>query len=215
MTNLSLLPAMLVAALAAGTLTVAGSLVGIRLFPEFRSREQKIGEYRRDAVSAAVAGSSRLACVVGPSMLVGLTVVLVLAAVHWPADRSRLGYVLAICWAEWLLGFLDDLRKSRGIGLGERIRLLVHLAIAVAAALAYLGLGLSGSVGFWQQVGSAVVVAVALLYMVLAAGFSDGVDGLSSSLTTLSCLGFAILGLLWGNHALGVGAGAGVGMAAG
>jgi UDP-N-acetylmuramyl pentapeptide phosphotransferase/UDP-N-acetylglucosamine-1-phosphate transferase len=213
--NVSLLAASLLAASISGLLTVVLSLAGIRLFPEFRSREQKAGEYRRDTVSAARAGSSRLACVVGPAMLVGFTVVLAATAYWWPADRSRIGYILAICWAEWSLGFLDDLRKSRGMGLGERIRLVVHVAIAVAAAVSYVALGFGGSAGFWQQWGSAIVVGIALLYMVLAAGFSDGVDGLTSSLMALSCAAYAVLGLLWGSHALGMSAGAGFGIAAG
>jgi UDP-N-acetylmuramyl pentapeptide phosphotransferase/UDP-N-acetylglucosamine-1-phosphate transferase len=215
MTELGLLPAMALAAIAPLLLTWGGSLLGLRLFPNFRSREQKAGEYRRDAVPAAVAGSSRLPCVVGPAMLLGLTVSLVAAMAWLPAERARFAYMLALCWAEWLLGFLDDLRKSRGMGLGERVRLLVHLAIAVAAAVAFVRLGFAGAVGVWQQVGSAVVVVVALLYVVLAAGFSDGVDGLTSGLTALTCLGLAILGEIWADQALGVAAGAASGMAVG
>ncbi len=215
MAHSGLLATVTVAAVCVALLTVAASAAGLRLFPNFRSREQKTGEYRRDTVSAAAASSSRLPCVVGPAMLIGLTVVLAVAAVRWPADRSRLGYVLALCWAEWLLGWLDDLRKARGMGLGERVRLLAHAAIAVAAALAYVRLGFAGSVGFWQQLGSALVVLVALLYLVLSAGFSDGVDGLTSGLTVLPCLGFTLLGVVWGDHALGIGAGAATGMALG
>lgn len=215
MAELDLLPAMVLAAIVSFLLTWGGSLIGLRLFPNFRSREQKAGEYRRDAVPAAVAGTSRLACVVGPAMLLGLTVILLTAMLRLPGDRPRLAYVLTLCWVEWLLGFLDDLRKSRGMGLGERVRLLVHITIAIAAAIAFVRLGFAGPVGAWQQLGSAIVVVVALLYVVLAAGFSDGVDGLTSGLTTLTCLGFAVLGLLWTDHALGVGAGAASGIAAG
>jgi UDP-N-acetylmuramyl pentapeptide phosphotransferase/UDP-N-acetylglucosamine-1-phosphate transferase len=215
MTDGNLLAAAVTAAVVAALVTWALSLVGLRLFPDFRSREQKSGEYRRDTVSAAAAVSTRLPCVVGPAMLLGLTVAVLAATLRWPDDRARLGYVLALCWAEWLLGWLDDLRKSRGVGLGERIRLLAHTAIAIAAAVAYLRLGFAGSVGFWQQVGSAIVVLIAWLYMVLSAGFSDGVDGLTSGLTFLPCLGFAFLGVVWGNYNLGLGAGAATGMAAG
>jgi UDP-N-acetylmuramyl pentapeptide phosphotransferase/UDP-N-acetylglucosamine-1-phosphate transferase len=215
MTELGPLPTVALATIVPFLLTWGGSVIGLRLFPNFRSREQKAGEYRRDTVSAAVAGSSRLPCVVGPAMLLGLTAPLVAAMAWLPADRARLAYVLTLCWAEWLLGFLDDLRKSRGMGLGERVRLLVHVAIAIAAAVAFVRLGFAGDVSVWQQLGSAVVVVVALLYVVLAAGFSDGVDGLTSGLTALTGLGLAILGWIWANHVLGVEAGAATGMAAG
>jgi UDP-N-acetylmuramyl pentapeptide phosphotransferase/UDP-N-acetylglucosamine-1-phosphate transferase len=215
MTSGDLLAAAFAAAVGAALVTWALSLLGLRLFPDFRSREQKSGEYRRDVVSPTAAVPTRLPCVVGPAMLLGLTAALAAAAIYWPDARARLGYVLALCWAEWLLGWLDDLRKSRGVGLGEHIRLLAHTAIAIAAAVAYVRLGFAGPVGIWQQVGSAVVVLIAWLYMVLSAGFSDGVDGLTSGLTFLPCLAFAVLGLAWGNQSLGIGAGAAVGMAAG
>jgi UDP-N-acetylmuramyl pentapeptide phosphotransferase/UDP-N-acetylglucosamine-1-phosphate transferase len=203
------------AALGAALLTWLSSLVGLRLFPNFRSREQKPGEYRRDAVSAAVAGTSRQPCVVGPAMLVALTLVLTVVIVLRPTTGPRIGYLLALCWAEWLLGWVDDWRKSHGLGLGERVRLAAHALIALAAAAAYLRLGFAGPAGIWGQAGSALLVVATILYLVLSAGFSDGIDGLTSGLTLLPCLAFAVLGGVWGLHPLGLSAGAATGIAAG
>lgn len=204
------------AALFAALVTALVGLLLLRLFPNFRSREQKSGEYRRDVVAAAKAGSSRLSAVVGPAMLLGLAAAIIPCAAYWPSAAPRLGYLLALCALEWLLGWLDDLRKARrGLGLGERSRLLAHGAIALLAGGGYIGLGFAGAAGFWGQLGAFVVVVIAFMYLVLSAGFSDGVDGLTASLTALSALAFGVLGVLAGRAALGLGAGATLGMALG
>lgn len=215
MPDISLTLSMFGVALAAAALTGLGGVIGLRLFPNFRSREHKAGEYRRDTVSATVAGTSRQPCVVGPAMLLALTLVLAVAIVLRPSAGPRIGYLLALCWAEWLLGWVDDWRKSRGVGLGERIRLVAHALIALAAAAAYLRLGFAGPVGIWSQLGSALLVVATILYLVLSAGFSDGIDGLTSGLTLLPCLAFAVLGAVWGLQPLGLSAGAATGIAAG
>ncbi len=203
------------AACAAGLLTVLASEAGLRLFPDFRSREQKSGEYRRDVTTAAAAGSSRLPSVVGPAMLLALTVVVLAAAWVWRAGAPSMLYLLGLCWLETLLGWLDDLRKSRGQGLSERSRLAAHLAIAVLAAVFYAVLGFGRHASVAGQIVAAVIVGVAFLYIVLSAGFSDGVDGLTVSLTGITGLAYVVLGVWWSAEALGLTAGAVAGVALG
>lgn len=205
----------LIAAVGAGLLTWVGSLVGLRLFPEFRSREQKSGEYRRDAVSAAAAGRFRLPCVVGPAMFLALATVLIGASVRFPADAPRLLYVLGLSGAEWFLGWLDDLKKARGLGLSERLRLAAHGVIALGAAVAYVRLGFAGHGDFWTQLGSALIVMLAILYVTLSAGFSDGVEGLTAGMAALSGLSYAVLAGIWGIVALSIAAAATCGAAGG
>ncbi len=174
-----------------------GGLLALHLFPDFRSRENKSGEYRRD-VHLPIHVNYRLPSVLGPVIaLCGVSLFLV-AAFSMPALRRPLLVITSVLLAEGVLGWIDDLWKSRGAGLSERVRLGAQgvIFIGVASGLFWSRAPLAqGSLGGLFS----VIGAVVFVLIVLSTGFSDGIDGLTSSLALLSGIGLVGIGIFTGS----------------
>src|SRR5690242_11049089 len=115
-----------------------GSLVGLALFPWFRSGEKKEGHFRPDQSTGnyriekgrglrrariALASTSELPIVGGPAMLLGVAVAGVAAgfALGFGFEQwELLGILLAAMLGYGLVGFYDDWQKvHRGVGISE------------------------------------------------------------------------------------------------
>ncbi|MCL4545039.1 MAG: hypothetical protein M1118_10665 [Chloroflexi bacterium] len=173
-------------------LTALGAEVGLRLFPGFRSIENKSGEYRRDTPSNP-RQSSRLPSVIGPVLTLIVPGLLLLTATRDVSHRGPLMLCAVVAFVEGTLGWLDDFSKSRGEGLSEGIRLAAQGAVSVLVAA---GLVATGAVSVQSASGVIQLLADVALFVlaVLSTGFADGVDGLVSSFGVISGCGFVLLG---------------------
>jgi UDP-N-acetylmuramyl pentapeptide phosphotransferase/UDP-N-acetylglucosamine-1-phosphate transferase len=176
-------------------LTALGTYLAIRLFPGFRSAEQKIGEYRLDA-PARPSTSMRLPAVGGPCMLLALVVSMAVAAMVMPSALVVGLPTVALCVALGGLGWLDDLMKSRGQGLPEHAKLGVFWLIAGAWATWYAGWSLPPDYAGLARVGWCILALITILWTTLSTGFSDGVDGLTAGVSAIASAPLVVI-LLW------------------
>lgn len=174
-----------------------GGLLALRLFPDFRSRENKSGEYRHDAHFPTQV-NYRLPSVLGPVVTLCGASLFLASAFYIPVLRRPLLVIASVLLAEGVLGWVDDVWKSRGAGLSERVRLGAQgiIFIGVASGLFWSQAPLAqGSLGKLFS----VIGAVIFVLIVLSTGFSDGIDGLTGSLTFLSGIGFVGIGIFTGS----------------
>ena len=177
-------------------LVVALTPLALALFPGFRSRETKPGTSQ---VAFATRASSRLPLVGGPVLVLALVGgVVALAAL--PAGDAPL-WPLAAVAGFFIFGSLDDLAKARrgqGIGEGPYFALITLLSIFAAALLVNRGayaagpgspFALATHVGADAHLPLSAWYFVLILGTTLAAGFSDGMDGLTAGSTTILMAG--------------------------
>jgi UDP-N-acetylmuramyl pentapeptide phosphotransferase/UDP-N-acetylglucosamine-1-phosphate transferase len=178
-----------VAAIAAGA--------GLRLFPGFRSHESKSGTYRPGAAPTA---SSRLPLVGGPAILIAIGAGGIAAVIAGQGAALLMSLLAGLPF--FAIGFADDLKKAvRGHGFGDGRSMLLAAGAATIAAIVYtlapaaespfglrhwVGPGAFGDVvfGFWAF--------VLFLVVAVSTGISDGVDGLTSGLSTIAAVGIAL-----------------------
>ena len=172
-------------------LTAALTPVALALFPRFRSRESKP---QSSQVAFATRTSSRLPLVGGPilALAIAMGVLFHPDAPLWP---------LAAIAGFFAFGLIDDLAKTlRGRGIGEGLYFAVIVLLSIAAALLILGrdshhLGTLTPFALATHVGTDAVVTLGVWYVVLilgttlAAGFSDGMDGLTAGAATILMTG--------------------------
>lgn len=172
-------------------LTAALTPVALALFPRFRSRESKP---RASQVTFATRTSSRLPLVGGPVLALALSIGVIFHpdAPLWP---------LAAVAGFFAFGLMDDLAKTlRGRGIGEGIYFLVITLLAIAASTLILSrdlhsLGTLTPFALATHVGTDAPLPLGVWYMVLilgtalAAGFSDGMDGLTAGAATILMTG--------------------------
>ena len=132
-----------------------GSLVGLALFPWFRSGEKKEGHFRPDQSTGsyrvekgrglrrarvALASTSELPIIGGPAMLLGVAVAGVAAgfALGFGFEQwELLGILLAAMLGYGLVGFYDDWQKvHRGVGISELRKAIGVVTVSLAAAIA-------------------------------------------------------------------------------
>lgn len=178
-----------VAAIAAGA--------GLKLFPGFRSRESKSGTYR-PGVAPTV--SSRLPLVGGPAILIAIGAGGIAAVI---AGQGTVILMILLAGVPFFaIGFADDLKKAaRGRGFGDgRSFFLAAGAAAIAAIVYTLAPVAESPFGLRHWVGAGAFGDVVfglwafLLFLVVAVstGISDGVDGLTSGLSTIAAVGIAL-----------------------
>ncbi len=172
-------------------LTTALTPMALALFPRFRSRESKP---QTSQVAFATRTSSRLPLVGGPILALALAIGVLFhpEAPLWP---------LAAVAGFFAFGFIDDLAKTlRGRGIGEGLYFAVIVLLSIAAAILILSrdshqLGTLTPFALATHVGTDAVVPLGLWYVVLilgtalAAGFSDGMDGLTAGSATILMAG--------------------------
>ncbi len=173
--------------------------VALWRFPEFRSREAKVGEYRRDVVTAARAASSRLPSILGPSVLLATTVALTFGLRDSRVHEEVVILTLVLVWAETGVGWADDWQKSRGAGLSERVRLLAHCAVTVVAVVGAWQIGPYAASSFIEHALTSLAAGALFLFLVLSTGFTDGVDGLTNTLAVLGAAALIVWSLIHGN----------------
>lgn len=116
-----------------------------------------------------------------------------------------LGLIMSLAFG--MVGFVDDyikVVKKRNMGLNAKQKMIMQLFIAV---LYLAGLWVAGErstlvfVPFWgvANLGYAYypLVVLGIVYMVNVVNISDGIDGLCSSLTFVTSLGFLAIATLW------------------
>jgi phospho-N-acetylmuramoyl-pentapeptide-transferase len=164
-----------------------------RSFLWFRSRERKEGKERIHRFfpkpKRPLGG--------GVAMLSAVTVV-VLACGHFaPAGWIHTALpLLLVVWAFGLIGLADDLRKMRGLGLGERQKFGLQI-LAAAGYAVYLRLSGHGAVNLpfatepvnfgWLYVPFAVIV---LTGAANAVNLTDGMDGLAAGSVALATFAY-------------------------
>ena len=172
-------------------LTTALTPMALALFPRFRSRESKP---QTSQVAFATRTSSRLPLVGGPILALAIAIGVLFHpdAPLWP---------LAAVAGFFAFGFIDDLAKTlRGRGIGEGLYFAVILLLSIAAASFILSrdshqLGTLTPFALATHVGTDAVVPLGVWYFVLilgtalAAGFSDGMDGLTAGSATILMAG--------------------------
>lgn len=172
-------------------LTSALTPVALALFPRFRSRESKP---QTSQVAFATRTSSRLPLVGGPILALAIVIGVLFHpdAPLWP---------LAAIAGFFAFGLIDDLAKAhRGRGIGEGLYFAVIVLLAIAASLLILSrdfhdLGTLTPFALATHVGTDAVVTLGVWYAVLilgtalAAGFSDGMDGLTAGTSTILMTG--------------------------
>ena len=172
-------------------LVVALTPLALALFPRFRSRESKP---RSSQVAFGTRTSSRLPLVGGPVLALALTVG---AFVHPDAPLWPLAAVAGF----FAFGLIDDLAKTlRGRGIGEGLYFAVIVLLSIAATALILSrdfhdLGTLTPFALATHLGSDAWLPLAIWYFVLilgtalAAGFSDGMDGLTAGTATILMTG--------------------------
>jgi phospho-N-acetylmuramoyl-pentapeptide-transferase len=124
-------------------------------------------------------------------------------------DQAGVLVLLMLLFA--LVGFIDDWIKVRVSkkGLTVRQKTVMLLLISVAFCVYYLYLapepavfilpvsGRSLPLTGWVRLPYAVFVVLVLFFTCNSVNLTDGVDGLASSVTVISALGFALAGLLF------------------
>lgn len=113
------------------------------------------------------------------------------------------GALMALCFG--IVGFLDDfisIKKHRNLGLTEIQKLILQFIIAGAYLLsvALAGGTTETAIPFIGLVDLGVfyyiLAAVLIVGMVNAVNFTDGLDGLNSSVTLVVCLGFSVISMM-------------------
>ncbi len=172
-------------------LTAALTPIALALFPRFRSRESKP---QSSQVAFATRTSSRLPLVGGPILALALTIGVLFHpdAPLWP---------LAAVAGFFAFGFIDDLAKTlRGRGIGEGLYFAVVLLLSIAAAALILSrdfhdpgtltpFALATHLGTDAWLPLAIWYFVLILGTTLAAGFSDGMDGLTAGASAILMTG--------------------------
>ena len=172
-------------------LTVALTPLALALFPRFRSREIKRGAHQ---LTSAARPSSRLPLVGGPVLALALTAGAILHpdAPLWP---------LAAVGGFFAFGLLDDLTKTlRGRGIGAGVYFAVNILLSIVAVALIVGRGeraietltpfaLATYVGTDALLPLGVWYLALILGTTLAAGFSDGMDGLTAGSATILMAG--------------------------
>ena len=169
-------------------LALVFAAVGLLAFPRFISAESKQGLYRPGA-----GASSRLPMIGGAAIVLavgGASAVAVAlgAEVPWP--------VLLTGFMFFVLGFVDDVLKSRSssrTGLSERTSVLQALAGSLVGAsllFSFVDANASSALSLSHWTGSGALhsilmflwIAALLFTVTIGAGFSDGIDGLTTGL---------------------------------
>ncbi len=172
-------------------LVVALTPLALALFPRFRSRESKP---RSSQVAFGTRTSSRLPLVGGPILALALAIGVIFHpdAPLWP---------LAAVAGFFAFGFIDDLAKTlRGRGIGEGLYFAVIVLLSLAAAIFIVTrdmydfdtltpFALATHTGTDAQLPLAAWYFVLILGTALAAGFSDGMDGLTAGASTILMAG--------------------------
>ena len=127
-----------------------------------------------------------------------------------------LGLVMALGFG--LIGFFDDyikVVKKQNLGLSERQKLVMQLVLASAyILLLYISGGISTRVNipFLFQVDLGLfyypLAIGGIVYIINVVNFTDGIDGLCTSVTFASALGFLVIAGILHNEGMAVAAGA-------
>jgi Fuc2NAc and GlcNAc transferase len=122
----------------------------------------------------------------GGLAFVGVFLLLLPVVVALEPDSGRLALALgAGGLAVAAVGLVDDLRN-----VAAPVRAAVH---ALAAVLAVVLLGLPGGRGTLAVAGAALLVVVALVWVVNLCNFMDGIDGLAGGQAVVAAAGIALL----------------------
>ncbi len=99
------------------------------------------------------------------------------------------------------IGFMDDyisILKKRNLGLTERQKLVLQFAVAAAylATLALAGDDTATTIPFMGRVdlgyGYYILAAILIVGLVNAVNFTDGIDGLNTTVTFFACLALSL-----------------------
>ena len=172
-------------------LTVVLTPLALALFPRFRSRESKP---QASQLTFASRTSIRLPLVGGPVLAIALAAG---AVIHPDAPLWPLAAVAGF----FAFGLIDDLAKTlRGRGIGEGLYFAVIVLLSLAAATFVVSrdmhnLGTLTPFALATHIGTDALLPLGAWYFVLilgtslAAGFSDGMDGLTAGSATILMTG--------------------------
>lgn len=136
-----------------------------------------------------------------------------LAVSSWLIDSipDQVGMLILLMLLFALIGFIDDWIKVRVSkkGLSVRQKTVMLLLVSIAFSVYYLYLAPEPAVFFmpisgriwlltgWIRLPYAIFVVLVLFFTSNSVNLTDGVDGLASSVTLISALGFALAGLFF------------------
>ena len=131
--------------------------------------------------------------------VVFITIFILVCSLLIPLSPTQ-GCILALTWLVMLSGFLDDRAK---VPWGEYIKGALDLAFSLAASLVLLFVFYGGEAEYWLPFVTFTVKAPALVFVVVSTAVlwvsinttncTDGVDGLSGSLTLLALVSMGIV----------------------
>jgi len=184
-------------------LALGGAVALRRRLTDFVSREAKPGKEKIHRLFP----KPRKPLGGGVSMMIAFGAAALVASVMRGDEPRKLEGVAIIVVGAWLfaaIGMADDLRKARGAGLSERVKLMLQLAAALALGFYLKARLVDGEVylplaGYPLHLGWLYVPVAALVIIATsnAVNLADGVDGLAAGGVAIAALIYAIIGLLF------------------
>jgi UDP-N-acetylmuramyl pentapeptide phosphotransferase/UDP-N-acetylglucosamine-1-phosphate transferase len=203
MHDLPILAAGLLIFIVALVFTIIGTLINLKLFPGFISREKKSGIYRIEDMRKIPSTSTKLPHLGGVAVLIGFTISLLLASnLGWVEANFR--WFLLPVWGFGLAGLVDDYKKTQGDGVSEKTKLIFVVSLSLLLSLIfYFRFGFDEAYSPYNRVSYFLLPAVWAVWFVLsttaiatattlAVGFSDGIDGLLGGLWLIAASAYAV-----------------------
>ncbi|MDD7348170.1 MAG: phospho-N-acetylmuramoyl-pentapeptide-transferase [Clostridiales bacterium] len=136
---------------------------------------------------------------------------MIIGSVYRGEFSLQIGIMLVVTFLFGLIGFLDDFMKfakKQNLGMRAWQKLVLQIAFGVAVGLYMLRFSGHGSsvwipfYGEFLDIGGFYVpfVAFIMVAMANAVNLTDGLDGLSSGVTSLVCICFGFVGLEFGHE---------------
>lgn len=190
-------------AVIAFAVTITGIVLLKKVFPGFISRERKEGQYRNEDIRKIDPVSTKLPHLAGIAALIALSFTLILGSHLGWVDASFRWFLVPI-WAFSVVGFLDDLRKTTGKGISQRVKFVLTLVLSILLSyVLFTRFGFDVPYKPYNLVSYFLVPAIWAIWFffmattvsvgtTLAMGFSDGMDGLLAGLWLIAALAYAI-----------------------
>ncbi|MDM8527630.1 hypothetical protein QUF58_05390 [Anaerolineales bacterium HSG24] len=184
-------------------ITYIGTLICLKVLPGFVSREKKTGVYRFEDIRKIDPVSTKLPHSGGIAVLIGFTTSLWLSSqLGWVSASFR--WFLLPIWGFAVAGLVDDIRKTQGVGISQRTKLIFVASFSLLLSLIlYFRFGFAVPYTPYSQVSYFSIPLVWFVWFffmsvtittttTLSTGFSDGMDGLLGGLWLIASLAYAL-----------------------